>query len=174
MHGMDVLDLLDLQPTPLSRRAREAFLKGEVDLQLLSYAQMQDLWLRQEQSRVSKDPALSLFLPAGKSATGRPTVAVVAPAAALTLEEKAHRALRVAGWTVHEFEHYSHHRVLPFQDPAGLLRAEMRASLEELHFLLKNGELSEWERIRLLAPQGLGIYLRSRVEQDYLGEPRLR
>ncbi len=174
LHGMDLLDLLDLQATPLSQLARETFLKGEVDLQLLSYAQMQELWLRQEQSRVSKDPALSLFLPSGRSASGRPTVAVVAPAAALTLEEKADRALRVAGWAVHEFEHYAHHRALPFQDPAGLLRAEMRASLEELHFLLKNGEVSEWERIRPLAPQGLGIYLRSRVEQDYLGEPRLR
>lgn len=174
LHGMDVLELLDLQPTPLSRLAREAFLKGEVDLQMLTYAQMQELWLRQEQSRVSKDPALSLFLPAAKSATGRPTVAVVAPASSLTLEEKAHHALRVSGWAVHEFEHYSHHRALPFQDAAGLLRAEMRASLEELYYLLKNGELAEWEKVRPLASQGLGIYLRSRVEQDYLGEPRLK
>lgn len=172
-HAMDIVELLEIQSTPLSRKARAAFLRSEVDLQLLTRQEMQELWSRQEQSAVSKIPALSLFIPQSKSATGRPTVALTRASAFLNPEERARQALRLASWAVHEFEHYMHHQTLPFQVPAGLLRAEMRASLEELFFLVQNGELAEWNRIRPMASQGLGIYLRSRVEEDYLGEPRL-
>jgi len=170
---VDFMDLLEVHSTATSRHAREAFLRGQLELQLLSYTEMQSLWARQAQSAVSKAPALSLFLPEEKSPTGRPLVALTETSPLAPFEEKARRALLQVGLAVHEYEHFSHHRELPFQHPEGLLRAEMRASLEELHFLLKNGELSEWEKIRPLVGQGLGIYLRSRIEQDYLGEPRL-
>ncbi|MCE9624727.1 MAG: hypothetical protein K8R69_04610 [Deltaproteobacteria bacterium] len=173
LQPVDFLQLLEVHPTATAKSARQAFSRGNLQLQMLPYQKIQGLWSRQEQSAVSKAPVLSLFLPAPKSPTGRPLVVISETSPYAPPEEKIRRALRQVAWVLHEYEHFSHHQELPFQDPAGLMRAEMRASLEELHFLLKNGELSEWEKIRPLAGEGLGIYLRSRVERDYLGEPRL-
>ncbi len=170
----DILELLYHRNTPLAAEARTAIIRGDVDLLVRSREDMDLLW--KSLPHAGKDLAApkAFFIDPDRSPLGIPLIALRELDPALSPEEKARQAVNLGGRVTHEYEHFLHHRELSFNTRAGRLRAEMRALLEELHYYLAHGYVGEWERVQQLSPYGLGMYLRNRVEQDYLvGSPDL-
>lgn len=164
----EVLEMLYMRPTGLSRQARQAILKGEVDFEVLSKNGMQALWESLDHADRALSAPKAFFADAKKTKTGRPLIAIRELDPDLSREEKARMAVLLGGRAVHEFEHYLHHKELTFNSRPGVLKAEMRSNVEEMLYYLAHGYLPKFEEMQRLSPYGIGIFYRNAVEHEYL------
>ncbi len=169
----DVLELLYHRPTPLAKQARRAMQDDKVlDFEVLSAGQMEALWQANKSAKNSDPAPDGIFIPGSRRDTGRPLIAIKELDPKLSREAKIARAVYLAAFTVHEFEHYRHHQELQFTQREEMLVGEMRAWLEENFYLLTQGETGEWDKASELSPYGFGIYLRNMIDRDYVRGPR--
>ncbi len=167
----EVIELLYHRPTPLARQAREALVQKVVDFDVLSETQMLELAKRYQPNLDGEIPE-GIFLPPHRSPSGRPFIGILEIDPNFSREKKISDALNLAAITVHEFEHFLHHRNLgPFTQSAQM-RSEMRAWLEEYFYLLQQGETLEWNRSLNRSPEGFGVYLRKLIDLSYLKGPK--
>jgi len=166
----EILELLYHRPTQRAAEARQAILNGEVGLEILTRAGMESLM---RQLRPGKSIAKlhdALYLPASRSPTGLPYIAILQLDPKLSREEKIARAPYLAAYAVHEYDHHRHAGELDFNQRSQRLKAEMRAWLEENLYLLTQGEKTVWDEAEIVSPNGFGVYLRSLIERQYLHE----
>ncbi len=165
--GKDILSMLGLRPTPVASKAVAAIERGEVELRLLAKPQMRELWKNLPHDEQDKEPPEGLFVPAEKSPSRKPLIAITALDPDLTRDQKIVRSIALAALVVHEFEHYLHRGELN-----NVHLSEMRAWLEEYLFMMQNGQLALWHEMQETTPYGFGVYLRSLVDKDYIEGPR--
>lgn len=168
----EILELLYHRPTAVAKLARQAILDKKVDFEVLSKEAMTELWLEKGGSKKFPEVPSGIFLPPDKSNTGKPYIAIQELDPELSRKDKIARAVYLAAFTVHEFEHALHYLQLDFKFRRSLLLGEMRAWLEENFYLLLQGEDSEWEEATRVSPQGFAMYLRNLVDRDYIQGPR--
>jgi len=162
----DVLSLMKLRATPTADEARRAIESGEIDLQVLSKEELRELYVKLDPSAKDEGPVHAFYVPADRSPHGRPIIAVEALDPALSWENKMWQAITLPAQTVHEFEHHSHRGL------KDLFLSEMRAWLEETHFMMYNGDLRSWREMQETSPYGFGVFLRSLVDKTYIEGPR--
>lgn len=162
----DVLYLMQRRTTPTSDEARRAIESGEIDLQVLSKEELRELYVKLDPSAKDEGPVYAFYVPANRSPHGRPIIAVEALDPAMAWDKKILQAITLPAQTVHEFEHHSHRGL------NDLFLSEMRAWLEEIHFMMFNGDLRFWREMQEISPYGFGVYLRSLVDKTYLEGPR--
>jgi hypothetical protein len=162
----DVLELLfhrhaDL---PVAARAREAVLNEEVDLQVLSRERMEELWGSTDHGEKDRAAPYAFYVPASKSVTSKPLIAVreLDPSE----ENKPAHAVYLPARVSNEYQHHLDLQEFPFDSRRGLPMTERRGRLAELHFLIAHGYFGEWRTMEDLSPYGLGLYLRTEIEQD--------
>ncbi len=165
----DVLEMLYLRPTRVAALAREAIYRQEkVDLLVLNRKEVQQIWSNIEHPERNQPAPHSFFVPTYRSRTGRPQLILTQLDATLTREEKIAQLPYLAARAVHEFEHYLHHSQLDFITRDHVLRSEMRSLVEEVHYLLQQGILKEWNSLESMSPYGMGMYVRNFVDEKYL------
>ncbi|MDL1873305.1 hypothetical protein FBR05_14080 [Deltaproteobacteria bacterium PRO3] len=162
----DVLYLMKRRTTPTAEEARRAIENGEIDLQVLSKEELRELYVKLDPSAKEDGPVHAFYVPADRSPHGRPIIAVQALDPALSWENKIWQAITLPAQTVHEFEHHSHRGL------KDLFLSEMRAWLEETHFMMYNGDLRSWREMQETSPYGFGVFLRSLVDKTYIEGPR--
>ncbi|MCC6274004.1 MAG: hypothetical protein IT572_11120 [Deltaproteobacteria bacterium] len=162
----DVLCLMKLRATSTADEARRAIESGEIDLQVLTKEELREFYLKLDPSSKDEEPVRAFYVPANRSPHGRPIIAVEALDPTLSWDKKIWQAITLPAQTVHEFEHHSHRGL------NDLFHSEMRAWLEETHFMMYNGDLRFWREMQETSPYGFGVYLRSLVDKTYIEGPR--
>ncbi len=162
----DVLSLMKLRATSTADEARRAIESGEIDLQVLSKEELRAFYLKLDPSAEGDGPVHAFYVPADRSPHGRPIIAVEALDPSLSWDKKIWQAITLPAQTVHEFEHHSHRGL------KDLFLSEMRAWLEETHFMMYNGDLRVWREMQETSPYGFGVFLRSLVDKTYIEGPR--
>ncbi|HKY62803.1 MAG TPA: hypothetical protein VJR29_05220 [bacterium] len=167
-----ILELLYQRPTARAIAAREAIQSGEVGLEVLTRDGMEALMKALHPAQKIGNLHDALYLPASRSPTGRPYIAILELDPRLSREQKIARALFLAGYVVHEYDHHLHSPQFNIRKRGDRLKLEMRGWLEENLYLLTQGEKSVWEDAELYSPTGFGVYLRTHIERQYLHEDR--
>ncbi|HKX13348.1 MAG TPA: hypothetical protein VJP40_09360 [bacterium] len=169
----EVLELLNLRNTPISKLAREKILEGEVDLKVVSREEAQAIYdsLRNNENR-GKPVPVAFYAPAVKNPEGVPLIVVQRQNPALPLSQRVADAASLAAIVVHEFQHYLDSQTHSYFEPMERLRSEMRAWLEEIAFMVENGVMDEWNKVEPQSPYGFGVHLRNLIDRDYIEGPR--
>jgi hypothetical protein len=165
-----ILELLYHRPTALAAEARRAILDGKVGLEVLAREGMESLMKSLRPDRPIGKLHDALYLPASRSPTGLPYIAILQLDPRLSREEKIARAVFLAAYAVHEYDHHLHVGELDINQRGQRLKAEMRGWLEENLYLLTQGEKTVWEEAEVVSPTGFGVYLRTLIERAYLHE----
>ncbi|HEX5035351.1 MAG TPA: hypothetical protein VFW62_12805, partial [bacterium] len=167
-----IVELLYQRPTARAIEAREAIQSGEVGLEVLTRHGMEMLMQALHPGQKIGKPHDALYLPASRSPTGRPYIAILELDPLLSREQKIARAHFLTGYVVHEYDHHLHSPQFNIRKRGDRLKLEMRGWLEENLYLLTQGEKSVWEDAELYSPTGFGVYLRTHIERQYLHEDR--
>lgn len=169
----EVLELLNLRNTPISKLAREKIRDGEVDLKVVSREEAQEIFdsLNNNENRGKPVPT-AFFATAAKNPEGVPLIVVQRQNPDLPLAQKVADAASLAAIVVHEFQHYLDSQSNSYFEPMERLRSEMRAWLEEFAFLVENGMMDEWNKVEPQSPYGFGVHLRNLIDRDYIEGPR--
>ncbi|HKX11896.1 MAG TPA: hypothetical protein VJP40_01995, partial [bacterium] len=165
-----ILELLFHRPTARAAEVRRAILDGKVGLEVLTAEGMEILMKSLRPDRPIGKLHDALYLPASRSPTGLPYIAILQLDPKLSREEKIARAVFLTAYTVHEYEHHLHLGELDINQRGQRLVAEMRGWLEENLLLMTQGEKTVWEEAEVVSPTGFGVYLRSLIERAYLHE----
>lgn len=164
----DVLYMLRLRATPVADKARAAIMKGEIDLQVLPKEELKAFFHRLDPASKDEDPPRAFYVPANKSPHKRPIIVVESLDPNLEWKDTIWQAIFLPAQTVHEFEHHLHHGELAND----VFLSEMRAWIEEIYFLMYNGDLRTWREMQETSPYGFGVYLRNLVDRTYFDGPR--
>lgn len=169
----EVLELLNLRNTPISKLAREKIRSGEVDLKVVSREEAQEIFDSLNNNENSGRPVpTAFFATAAKNPEGVPLIVVQRQNPGLSAAQKVADAASLAAIVVHEFQHYLDSQKNSYYEPMERLRSEMRAWLEEVAFMVENGVMDQWNKVEPQSPYGFGVHLRNLIDRDYIEGPR--
>lgn len=160
--AQDLQRLLMVHSTPYSRSLNQALETREISLKVLDQPGLARLGRASKMGELPPS-AKGVFIPADRTVERRAIVAVLGLSEALSAEEASMYAAYLAGHAIHEF-------VLHGPEPSFARR--MRASLQELRYLMEHGVTGVWDEVQSLTPLGLGFHLRNKVDLLHYEYPR--